>query len=63
MTLVNWEINLILYWSGNYIFTNSKGAEILTITDKKKLWAPAVVLYLAKGRRDDVFPFVAKSGR
>ena len=35
MSLINFEINLILTWSSNYVTTNSTGSATFTITDKK----------------------------
>lgn len=33
MSLINWEINLILTWSANYVTSCAIGATILSISD------------------------------
>ena len=43
ITLINFEINLILTWSSTYAITNSTGAVTFTITDTK-LYVPVVTL-------------------
>ena len=35
MSLINYEINLILTWSSNYVTANSTSSATFTITDKK----------------------------
>ena len=43
MPLINSEVNLILTWSSTFVITNSTGAGIFEITDKK-LYVPVVTL-------------------
>ena len=43
MPLINWELNLILTWLSTCVITNSIGAGIFTITDRK-LYVPLLTL-------------------
>ena len=43
MALINWEVNLILTWSKNYVITGSEGKEKFAITETK-LYVPVVTL-------------------
>ena len=42
MTLINYEVNLILTWSRNCVITNYNGAGRFEITDTK-LYVPVVL--------------------
>ena len=43
MTLINWEVNLLLTWSSNCIITNATGGGRFEITDTKH-YVPVVTL-------------------
>ena len=43
MSLINWEVNLILSWSSTCVTTNSTGAGGFAITDTKP-YVPVVTL-------------------
>ena len=43
MSLIDWEVNLILTWSSTCVFANSTGAGAFEITDTK-LYVPLVTL-------------------
>ena len=41
MPLINWEVNLILTWSKDYVITNSEGQTKFAINETK-LYVPAI---------------------
>ena len=43
MSLINWEVTLILTWSSTCVFTNSTGAGTFEINDTK-IYVPVVTL-------------------